>query len=384
MSIELLEQEFGRWITPDQQAGLAPPENLYDASGTPLPYYQEEGGPRQFRSVDGQAYAPSETPLRGMSSLELAPLPNVTGTPFPPRQPNHVQIPMELRGRTGETPRGPGLDRPGLDMPESAYPDAGPQNLLPGRGMGTHPVIPIPPAPTNRIRVPSEAQERVGLQSNAQRAIGDTVARQAITNRALSTALYPNGGSTTPTPQSQGPAPSRNNNPHPMDRFQEVLRRPGATIRDMLDAGGLSFDFFGTPTAAPQQELPTVDARADSNSVQRVSTNPRGGFVRPANAGQWEGRAPEIEELLLSRNIRLTAGAAYRTGNARRHGHPEGNSIDIPPDQYEAAIAAIRADPRFANIPMQPRFVRRGTDFGNGVVATGDHYHVDLGPVARR
>lgn len=280
---------------------------------------------------------------------------------------------MLLRGEPG----GPSQDTAGLDIPSYAYPDAGPQpqNLLPppGRAMGTHPVVPIPPAPTNRLRVPSEAQERVTNQSNAQRTVEDTVARQAIANRALSTA---HGGSTTPTPQSQGPAPSRNSR-HPMDtRFLDVINRPGATIRDMLEAGG--FDWFGSRTQA-QPETPTTDLRTERPTVQRTSSAVQwNGGITEVGPDQQAGRAEEVAAMLRANGVRVTS--VTRQGNSRRGGHDAGNSIDVDPRDQRAARELINT--YYPGLALETIDVPAGQDFGNGVRSTGHHGHFDLGPVA--
>lgn len=382
MSIEIVEQNFGRWITPDQQAGITPPENLYDANGMPLPYIQDQGGPRTFRSTDGQVYAPT-APIQGTSSPTPAPLTPTGQGPTIARPANRVQIPMMLRGEPG----GPSPATAGLDMPASAYPDEsqGPQNLLPppGRSMGTRAVLPIPSAPTNRVAVPSEAQERTTLQSNSQRTIEDTVARQAISDRALERARNPRGNSTTPTPQTQGPAPSRNNNSHPMDTtFQQVIRRPGATVRDMLEAGGFNFDWFGNRTQTPQQETPVTDLRGRQPTTQRTSTNTRvpqwNGQIVEVGADQQDGRAEEVAAMLRARGIRVTS--VTRQGNARPHGHPAGNSIDVDPNDQRAAQELIHT--YFPGLAVELIPVDAGQDFGNGVRSTGEHGHFDLGSAA--
>jgi hypothetical protein len=56
----------------------------------------------------------------------------------------------------------------------------------------------------------------------------------------------------------------------------------------------------------------------------------------------------------------------------------------VPPDQLEAFVRRLNANPEFRNIPRQQLFVAKGTDFGNGVVASADHYHFDFGSAAER
>lgn len=373
--------ELGTWITPEPEAGITPPENLFDANGMPLPYIQDAGGPRTFRSTNGQAYAPT-APVQGTSAPTPAPLTPTGQAPTIARPSNHVQIPMLLRGEPG----GPSQATAGLDMPASAYPDdgTGPQNLLPppGRPMGTRAVLPIPPAPTNRVSVPSEAQERVTGASNMQRSIEDTVARQAMSDRTMQATRNTRGQSTTPTPQTQGPV-SRNANPHPMDtRMQDVFRNPGATLRDLLEASGVTFDWAGFRQAPRPQETPVVDGRADTATVQRTSTNPRtiqwNGGITEVGSDQQDGRAEEVAAMLRARGIRVTS--VTRQGNARPHGHPAGNSIDVDPNDQRAAQELIHT--YFPGLAVELIPVDAGQDFGNGVRSTGEHGHFDLGSAA--
>ena len=373
--------ELGTWITPEPEAGITPPENLFDPNtGMPLPYYQEAGGPRQFRAPAGQAtYAPQGN----------APAPSVPAVSSPTLQGrgNRVQIPMQLRGLTGEVPQGPGLSRPGLDLPQSAYPDTGPQpqNLLPpGRAMGTHPVVPIPPAATNRVSVPSEAQDRTTGASNSQRSIEDVVARQAMGDRALQNARNPRGQSTTPTPQTQGPV-SRNNNPHPMDgRMQDVFRNPGATLRDLLEASGVTFDWAGFRQAPRQQEVPTTDARPSTGTTQRVSSwsdGPNFNLSTPEGLADFNGRMG----LELGNQVRTQAEQDRLFNNrqtpTRNSYHITGEAFDVPPAAIggltgENATNAVLTRMRQARYNVDDYEVKWETGHGRNQ-GTGAHVHVE-------
>lgn len=385
MGIEFLQQHapelLGEWITPEPDAGLAPPENLYDAQGNPLNYIQDQGGPRQFLAPAGQAaYAPTPSPLSGRSSPTPTPLQGPG--PMPPRQSNRVQIPMMLRGEPG----GPSPATGGLDIPSYALPDAGPQpqNLLPspGRAMGTSPVVPIPPAPTNRLRVPSEAQERVGLQSNLQRSTEDIVARQAMANRTMSATLNPNG-SNTPTPQSQGPV-SRNNIRHPMDmRFQDVINNPGSTLRDLIAASGREFDFAGfrNPT---QPETPTSDLRGRTGNTQRVSSwsdSPAFNLSTPEGLADFNSRMG----LTLGDQVRTQAEQDRLFNNRQtptRHSyHITGEAFDVPPDAIGGlsgtnAVNAVLTRMQEARYNVDDYEVKWETGHGNNQ-GTGAHVHVE-------
>lgn len=398
----------GQWITPDQQTGMQEPSAIYGADGMPLPYIQEQGN-RQYYSPTGTEGIRTEgAPMQARA--------RATPTPI-----------QGLRGLTPDAPLNPSFQIGGPRVQP-------PTNLMssrPQRGaMGRRAVVPIPqetPGANGIAGITAMPNFAAQRQAQIRRSLPEAVRnptmgmhgpamtdeqldRQRMDHIRNSDSRYMGTSEVLDIPNTRGsrmqPAPEYN--PHyqappnqNLGLYDDMVQQSGGnTLLDMFEQAQFPVPDFlrnlaGRRGPAPVAEGtavgemvgtmnrgPIQDIRGRTTNVQRTSQ--RGAFVRPPNAGQWGGRAPEIEAWLRSGNIRLTEGAGYRTGNALGGGHPAGNSIDVPPNELEAVVARIRANPEFANIPMQPTFIRRGQRFGNGVVATADHYHIDFGPAAQR
>lgn len=142
------------WVTPEQQAGMAPPENMYsEQTGEVLPYMQEQGGARQFYVPEGQ-----------------------TATPLVP-----LQAPIALRGFQDPTfpqPQAPTAPQPNAPLrgmqnpsfPQAQPPVGQPNNLL---TRPTRPAIDTPNANTGRpahVRIPPPPGGGQGVTYENQRA----------------------------------------------------------------------------------------------------------------------------------------------------------------------------------------------------------------------
>lgn len=374
----------GEWVTAQQQAGVTTPENLYGSDDMPLPYIQDQGGERQFFSPGGASAAHTGTQQGAQGMAGLAPMP-IQGAGGERR--NVSIAPMPLRG-VGMPNIGPQNDRvvnggnlvpmPMGEQPNDLLLGAPVEDYIDGNGQPASQRRPMPNLP-GIVRHGPPMNDRQ-LEDQRQNRIRNSDPR------------YSNTANISNSPIRQ-PAPNQN-----LEYSRQMMDVGGQnTLFDMLEQGQFPIPEFLRTLAGPRQaapgstvgtsvgaQRPVSDARPQSTNVQRTNQQAPGGFQRPANAGQWEGRAPEIESWIRAGNIRLTDHAGYRRGNARPGGHPAGNSIDVPPDQLDAFWARMRQHPEFRNIPRQQRFVAAGTDFGNGVVATGDHYHIDFGPAAQR
>lgn len=358
------------WATPDtgQEAGLDTPENLYDENGNPYNYMQVEGGQRQFlvpqgatafRQAPGNSALQEEVQLRGRT-----------------REPVYG-----LRGRTPDA-----TDGIRGRMPQTVEPQdlmrRQPQAGLDPIGQLQQQLNP-PSPPVARLRVPG-VDETVTNAAIDQRRTEDRVSGAAIDERARQGALNTPGSI-----QDQFNAGTAGG----LGTLQRLLEDQGFDLSGLLDrlrghapAGPSSSD-RGASGASMESPLrlrgQTIDTDPNMDSrITPVSANYGNATVN--NTQGFVGRATEIEQLLRQNGVRLTRGAGVRNRNAVRGGHPEGNSVDVPPNELENAVRIIRADPRFANIPMQPIYIRRGQRFPGGVVATGNHYHIDLGPAAQR
>ncbi len=385
----------GSWITPEQ--GNDQP--LYGANGMPLNYIRDQGGPTQY-------YSPSGTAGLTADSGQMRATARTAPTPI-----------QGLRGLTPDAPLNPAFNIRGR---QAAAPQvAPPSNLLTGSAaaggpVGQRGILTIPgqerQAPPPAQRRPAPTQEEIqrnlpeGVRNPTMGMHGPAMTDSQLENQRMnrirnSDPRYMGTSEVLDIPPEGRAAPEYN--PHAVSDQHRAQPNGANTLFDMFDQAGFRppqflLDLVGrgqngpVPVAAGSTigeiagREPITDIRGHTADVQQTGSRQRGGFQRPANAGQWEGRAPEIEAWLRAGNIRLTEGAGYRTGNALGGGHPAGNSIDVPPNELEAAVARIRANPQFANIPMQPTFIRRGQRFGNGVVATADHYHIDFGPAAQR
>lgn len=159
---------YGEFDTPEPEAGLAPPEHLYDSRGNPLNYIQTEGGPREFLVPRGQAAFAA------------------------PPGPNSPQAPVRLRGRTQQTP----------DYPLGANTDPQPQDLMrpqqPGTRFGQRATLPIPPAPVRNgpravIPIPPSPSQIAASGAIQQRQTEDQVIGAAFDQRAMRNARNPVG-----------------------------------------------------------------------------------------------------------------------------------------------------------------------------------------------
>lgn len=329
---------YGEFDTPEPEAGLAPPEHLYDSRGNPLNYIQTEGGPREFLVPRGQAVFAA-----------------------PPTADN-PQAPVRLRGRAQQTP----------DYPLGANTDPQPQDLMrpqqPGTRFGQRATLPIPPSPS----------QIVASGAIQQRQTEDQVIGAAFDQRAMRNARNPVGSI--------------------QDEFNAGTAGGLGTLQRLIQESGFGEQLSNfisqlqgrAPDGPGRRRAPGAEMESElrgmsnpHNELSMVDTPP--GNVVPVSAEygraqNYNGRAQEVYDLLVSRGIRLGPNAGVRHSNALTGGHPAGNSIDVPPGQYEEAIAIIRE--RYPNMPLQPIFIRRGQRFRGGVVSTGDHYHIDMGDAA--
>ena len=311
------------FVSPQEDSGGMPgPDNHpYDNNRMPLPYIQEQGGQRTYYNDSGVA------DLRGYTPS--APTEEFLG--FTP--PSGATIgPDDLRGRSTTTP-GPGTTRPMDPAP--------PVDGLRGR-IGLDPDVP----PTQDVL------DAIGVGPNA-----------------------PNTHPSVRIPQLD-PRVAEN-------RIVEGIRtgriNPEVPRNGGLLEGLLAHYNFQLPSNKAGSTSVKPDTVGDPDPTKvRVQARPS------TQTNNTTGPAAEIEALLRSRNVRLTPEAGVRTRNALPGDHPTGRGIDVPPNELETAIRIIRADPRFRDLPLRPMFIRRGQRFSNGVVATGDHYHLHLGPPAQR
>jgi len=312
--------------SPDSGGGMTGPDQPYDSTGTPLPYMQTEDQPRQYFGV--------AAPIGGMSPEQPA---DATGTPLPwmqnqggPRQYFGTPGPDGLRGTT---PTAVATPDPGALRGMSTPPDntSPPQNMLQnGIRNGSRARIPIPPM--------------------GQGAIEDHIMEGIRT-----------GNIDPSTPNSAG---------------QRAMQQ-GPTVADManMDLGQL-LSRFNINLPRPIQGL---RGTTDEKTVDRpITLGNRPGTV--TQAGQRMGRAQEVADFLRANGIRVTS--VIRTGNARPNGHPAGNSIDVDYRDRQRAMALIRQ--HYPDLASESFDIKNGQNFGNGVVAHGDHGHIDLGTAAAR
>lgn len=102
------------------------------------------------------------------------------------------------------------------------------------------------------------------------------------------------------------------------------------------------------------------------------------GVVTQVGPDQQAGRAEEVAAMLRANGIRVTS--VTRTRNARGRGHPMGNSIDVDPRQRDRALELINQ--WYPGLAAEAFSIRAGENMGRGVRSTGNHAHIDLGPVA--
>lgn len=261
MSQDLIQQHApdlilppqGQWVTPETQAGVTAPENLYDAQGNPLNYIQDAGGPRQF-------FVPGNT------TPGLMPPEQPTATPVSGLRGRTSAAPLPIRGRTD--PNAPTLDIPIIARrgPQAQPQAAPPQDIL--RGRTTPPQAPYtPPSASVAVPPPNQTPATPGLQNR--------VAQASIQNRQnspehMSRQIF-NAGL----------------DEHAMNR----TINPEGSLGELLS--GFNFDLSGlqqilagrqndplrgrTRDPVPISQLPIVDPQADLPSrqprVRRVTSN---------------------------------------------------------------------------------------------------------------
>lgn len=358
----------GSWITPEPEAGLQAPENLYGSDGMPLNYIQDAGGPRQFYAPSGTTPT-AEGPvqgLRGRASPTPAPMP-LRGLSNPNATTNDIPImprptPTPVQGLRGRTSPDAGLAADNL------------MQRTPSRSTSPR------PRPGSTV-VPQEQWTTRGERQGTMTRVGP----QGTSPSGMMEELGISRRQSTSTASTAQPEDN-----HPLRGIGgQLTENPNGTLADMLQSLGINIQLPQRRPSGTQETtglspeslgLPTIDVQADL-----VSNPSRGGRVTrtsagaPGNNGNWAGRATDIART-LSDSGRVRVTSAFRTNNAVAGGHGSGNSIDISPDSIDAAREIIAR--QYPGMPVEYIYVRRGQQFGNGVVATGDHYHIDIGPAA--
>lgn len=358
-----------QWVTPEPDAGMAPPENLYDAQGNPLNWIQDAGGQRQFLSTGGPVASPS-APVRTRSSAAPDPM-------------------NSIRGRTNPETGTFGSTVPLMPRPAPA----------PIRGrIGLEPEVPTQTpyvAPRATVRVPSEIEERVTQQSNRQRQVEDRVIGAAFDSRAAGNMRnprqQPRAEQARPVgegAQSRGIGGQLNVNPN--GSLLEMLQSLNFNVRLPLrgrssgteDSNGLSPEQLGLPTI----DRP-VDIYADINSGGRVtpaSAGPPGSAANSFDLSTDNGRMA-FQRLM---GVTLTPGQMYRSQQeqdalfnaghtrARRSRHTSGQAFDISPRE----IGGLRGQEAVREV--RRRFVAAyGEEAANGMsfewhtIGTAPHVH---------
>lgn len=359
---EVALPSYGEFDTPEPQAGLAPPEHLYDSRGTPLNYIQTEGGPREFLVPRGQA--------------AFAAPPSADNPQAPVR--------MSLRGRQQQTP----------DYPLGASTGPQPQDLMrpqqSGTSFGQRATLPIPPAPVRNgpravISIPPSQSQIAASGSIQQRQTEDQVIGAAFDQRAMRSARNPVGsiqdefnagtagglGTLQRLIEDQG-----FNLSDFLARFQG--RSPDAPSRRRAPGAEMESELRGMSN--PHDNLSLVDSQPTSAVPQVTPTSSVrwNGAITQVGPEQQTGRAEEVAAMLRANGIRVTS--VTRNRNARRRGHPEGNSIDIDPRDRGEAMRLIGL--YYPGLAHESFDIGAGQNLGGGVRSTGHHSHIDLGPVA--
>lgn len=364
------------WVTPEPQAGLQSPENLYGADGMPLNYIQDAGGPRQFYAPQGAFAAPTGPapgPVRARASAAPAPL-------------------AGLRGRTD--PNAPTFDIPILGQ-------SAPQNIL------------TPPIPEQRyngpravVRIPPDTT--AGLRGRTEEPTAPT---QPTYNGPRATAAIPEN-------TRVGQTISNNLGTEQMardvarlsmdDRAMERAANPeGTTLLDMLESAQFRVPDFlrnlGGQRREPDDGLrgrgqrgnrvridnisPIIDIEADFRGQPRVSRTSnriiRGmmpNFSTPEGLAEFNSRTGF--NLGTQLRTRAEQDALIRRGvtNARNSLHLTGGAFDVTPRDVggltgENGLQAIKVRLRSGGYdPEQFTYLwETGDGPGQG---TGRHWHV--------
>lgn len=312
-------RDSGTWMTA-AQAGLPDEGNLYDTGGTPLNYIQQQGGQREFLLPQG-----AQLRGRGGSGEHDSPI-------------GGGLAPMDLTTRPISTPRVPSQGPRFLGLPVD----------IPSQPARVGIAPPESPSPTSRspnVSNPTQRPAR-GRTGNSGPPLTSNRATIAANNRA-------ENGTLAEMLQNMG--------------FQLPLfgggRRPSSgSGLPLLDSGSEDMELRGFMN----EQVPTTESPYNPD-----------GTVRPVGSS-WNGQANTVADALRGAGVRVTS--VVRRGNARPGGHPVGNSIDIDPAHIDVARQTISR--QFPGMPVEYIFIRGGEDLGNGVVSSGDHYHIDIGSAA--
>lgn len=371
---------YGEFDVPETDAGLTPPEHLYDSSGTPLNYIQNQGGQREFLVPRGQQVFSA------------------------PPTPNSTQTPMRMRGRTQQTP----------DYPLGPNTDTQPQNLMrPDMPRATARIPPaqsqMPPSqslvrpdmPRATVRIPPSQSQPPASGNTQQRTMEDQVTNAALTERGMQDRV----ANAAFAERALGNARS------PVDSIQNEFNAGTAgglgTLQRLIEDsqfGGRLSEFIsriqGRPLERPRRRsasgsLMESELRGMSDphdNLSFVDSEPTGAVptVTPTSSTRWNGtvtmvppelqagRAEEVAAMLRAHNIRVTS--VTRTNNASRGGHDQGNSIDVDPQDRTRAMNLIAR--WYPGLASESFDIAAGQRFGRNVQSTGHHAHIDLGPVA--
>lgn len=335
------------WTTPETEAGVTPPENMYDAqTGTPLNWIQDQGGQRMFYVPQGV----QATPVRpvGADGLrnrieEPATVPGLRGPTSDELPPNQA---LTMRGRLDfEQPR------------DLLVPPQNPQAQARSGYVGPRATATIPPQRPN---------------------------------------LYPRPGAVSPRATARIPSISeglRNENRSP--NVSGIGQENAAeTLGDMLSR--LNFDI-------PQLRLNSAnaglrgranDVRADMPALPEVDVNRDGPFARRRVAGNLaeypqigtpQGLAEFNQRMGL--NLRSQGRSQAQQDVMRRAGittatrswHTQGYAADITPNDLggltgQAAVNEVKRRLQAAGYPDMEVIWESGHGRGQG---TGAHVHIE-------
>ena len=378
---------YGEFDTPETDAGLTPPEHLYDSNGTPLNYIQSQGGQREFLVPRGQQVFSA------------------------PSTPNTTQAPIRLRGRGQQIP----------DYPLGPNTDAQPQNLMrPDMPSATARIPPMqsqsppvqgqslpyqglirPPTPSATVRIPPSQSQPPVSGNTQQRTMEDQITTAAFAERNMQNRVADAAVAERVLPSTRSPVTSIQN------EFNAGTAGGLGTLQRLIEDsqfGGRLSEFIsriqGRPLEGPRRRgasgsLMESNLRGMSDphdNLSFVDSEPTGAVptVTPTSSVRWNGavtqvgpyeqtgRAEEVAAMLRAHNIRVTS--VTRTNNASRGGHDQGNSIDVDPQDRIRAMNLIAR--WYPGLTSESFDISAGQRFGRNVRSTGHHGHIDLGPVA--
>lgn len=379
---EIAPSPRGQWITPEQQGGITPPGNLYGSDGMPLPYIQDQGGPRQFYSPDSQAYSAPNTPTMqaGVSTAPMplrgAGLPNQPQNDRPISRRNIVNIPPVPHLQPGVTPmplRGAGLpNQPQNDIPIINPP----QNLMREPPAPTAGLTEMPryhnSGESALIRVPSEVEDRRNQMSRA--------GHMRMTDEALAGIR----------------GPEQQNDVQGQTTLLDMLRDSRFAMNPLLarllgideaPSAPLSNRPGSTVGADVGRQRPITDARPQG-SVQRTSAGGIPDFSTDQGLTEFNYRmfGDDTDRYLTSQyRSQATQDDLYNRHltNARHSAHTDGRAFDYPASRLSGrrgreAILEVQRLMQAANPPYdinQFQFLwESGRGRGQG---TGPHVHVE-------